>query len=684
MEFRALIFIPLLSLTAMAQTPLPPSLAPVTSLPTSIGKKVLESCLKKDEGCKDLPVDVITTAASTPTQPSSCTIATPTPAPSAEGDEVQTTVILVSEMHGGKGKSGDWKSAYCYNWDQSSEFGLPKPGPDGDWSPKDLVKGVNDYAAHYWSSNDAESQEQYKQSLLIHGLGDYAKNGKPMSDSELGAHYAEAIREYTSDRETQLNILTRLSSYLYKAYNDKRNPLQNTNHDPIPTGTIPLQQLMKASFVSSPDQGGVCNDITQGLAVVAEKLFPKDDALVINSGSHYALMVSDKNKVHTVMSWSEKSTSTGEVTIDKDLPITNTRISKVVDGKLKELTVADTELGQVFKMVSAHGTKVIQTGYTPSIVTAEFKNGKKSYVAGIANTSNSQVLILVAQHQGKLLGMESFTQTGAAIQRVNGEANPMNFALSFQEVASKRIFNYVGPGVKISGTGGAQLDVSYGHGLSMNSVSSYIPSFSGNLQTFGKVDLATTPKNPKSPTFTANAEVDEFLGFKDIGAHGGAIANPGWAGISKMLSHSGLTLNQVNLSGGMQIPIQKNLSSQTNVNYQGTNIGQVVDITTGMNITSPQGVKVFAFVGYLNSDIKGYQTQNSLLQAPTGFQAGAKIQTPGGINFSTSVQGVGGPNHSLGNVTLGIPIKGKVKKKKPPIELPAPELPPVTPPEDGE
>jgi hypothetical protein len=40
------------------------------------------------------------------------------------------------------------------------------------------VKGVNDYAAKYWSSNDNETQERYKQSLLIHGLGDYAINGK--------------------------------------------------------------------------------------------------------------------------------------------------------------------------------------------------------------------------------------------------------------------------------------------------------------------------------------------------------------------------------------------------------------------------------------------------------------------------------------------------------------------------
>ena len=282
-----------------------------------------------------------------------------------------------------------------------------------------------------------------------------------------------------------------------------------------------------------------------------------------------------------------------------------------------------------------------------------------------------QVLVLVAQHRGKFLGMESFTQAGLGAQKVTGEKYPWNAVVSFQEVLSKRVFHYVGPGVKISGTAGTQLDLSYGHGLNMSSLSSFIPSFSGNIQTFQKVDFNTTPKNPKSPIFSGTVEADQFVGFRDIGKHGGAISAPGWDGVSKMLSTSGLMLSQVNVTGGMTVPINSKISSRTQVGYQGTNIGQVAEITTGMNIQAASGVKVFAFVGYKNADLPGYMTQSSLIQQATGFESGARVVTPGGMNLSGKVEGLGGPSGPQADLTLGIPIQGK-KKKKPPTTVVAP------------
>jgi hypothetical protein len=658
------------ALLANAQSTNPQNLGSIASLPQVIGSKTLQQCTESSEGCKNLPVDVITAAASTPVPQASCNVPAPTPSPGKK-EEDQTTILLVSELNSQGGIQGPTQHAswnYIGGWTRSEYPKLTQN--NGSWPTQDLVKSldgaiINGYGESYFDRMKPEEKEQFKQSLLISALADFTAHSPMLTDDEVATRFAETFKGYTSDREKQMDLLTRMSDFLYNNYNSKRNPMANTHHDPIATGNISLNQIVTAAYEFNPDQGGVCNDIAQSVAQVAAKMFPTDDALVINSGSHYALMVSEKNKVHTIIDGYERTTGKGEAIIDKDLPVTNTRISKVMDGKLKEIAITDTELGQVFKMVSGQGTEMIKTGYTPSVVMAEFKKGKNKFVAGVAKTSTSQVLVLVAQHKGRFLGLDSFTQAGVGGQKVSGEVAPYNVMVSFQEVLSKRIFNYVGPGVKVSGTGGAQFDASYGHGTSKGSLSYFLPSFSGNLQTFQKVDFQTTPQNPKNPTFTGSVGASQFLGWNDKGANVGAMSDNNFASVTHALNNTGLMFNQVSVKGGIQVPIQKGLSSQTDVKYQGTNIGQEVSITSGLNIDAPQGVKVFAFVGYMNSDIKGYLTNTSLLQDPTGFQAGAKLTTPKGVNLSSSVKGIGGTEGPQGQVTLGIPISTKKRKRAP-------------------
>jgi hypothetical protein len=239
----------------------------------------------------------------------------------------------------------------------------------------------------------------------------------------------------------------------------------------------------------------------------------------------------------------------------------------------------------------------------------------------------------------------------------------VNVVFSLQQNLSRQVFKYVGPGVTIRGTTGAQIDASYGRNLDPDAVGSFYPSFSANLQTRNSIDFITTPKNPKAPVFSGQVEADHFLGFKNVGAHHGAMSAPGWDGIKQSLGYSGLLLNQVNAQGAMQVPIKAGLSSITKVDYQGTAIGQVLGVTTGMNIQAPLGVRIYAFVGYQNADLKGFRSNTNLLNVPSGGQAGVKLYSPSGFNLSGSVQGVGDPNGVQGNVKLGVPIHGKKRRR---------------------
>ncbi len=628
--------------------------ASVAELSRSLGQSVVDECLKQDGGCQNLPFDALLNAAAPSPTPAACApaLAKASPTPNAKEEEEQTTLLLIAEKNT-RNTHGPIRSP-DYNRDRNLPSNLPYPTPSqsgvNGWPTQSLV----DFARSNAGGNEIRAQ-----TLLINSLARMTQNSPGISDGEIATRIAGVMQAYSADKEVRLQLLTNLSEFLYDNYNDERNPLQHTGKDPIATENLSLSHLINAAVAGNEKQGGVCNDINQALAQVAEKLFPKEDVFTINSGSHYALLMSDEGKVRTVINQDERMTGKGDITIDPEMPTTNTRIAKVDNGVMKEVTVAETELGQVFRMTSGEGTRIIQTGYRPSLLYTEFEKGKNALGAGVAQTSNSEVIVLVAKHRGKLLGFESFTQLGTGVQRLNQSESPVNVVVSLQQNLTRQVFQYVGPGVTVRGTTGVQIDASYGRNLDPDAIGSWIPSFSGNLQTRNAIDFRTTPKNLKAPVFTGRAEVDHFWGFQNVGAHHGAMSAPGWDGIKRSLDHSGLILNQVNAQGAMHVPIKAGMSSITKVDYQGTAIGQNLGITTGLSVQAPLGVRVYAFVGYLNGSLGGYQSQHNLLNAPSGGQAGLRLQTEGGTNVSGSIQGLGGNQGVQGNVKVGIPIRKK-------------------------
>ena len=622
----------------------------------ALGQSAVDQCLNQDGGCQNLPFDALLSAAlpsPTPAAPACESTTRPakaTPTPGSEEEE-HTTLLLIAEKNA-RNPNGPIRSP-DYNRERNLPSNLAYPTPSsGGGTASWPVQGLIDFAKANSGGNEIRAQ-----TVLINGLARLTQESPGLSETEIATRIAGAMQAYSPDKEIRLQLLTNLSELLYDNYNDERNPLQHTGKDPIATQNLSLSHMINAAVTENVKQGGVCNDINQALAQVAAKLFPKEDVFTINSGSHYALLMSDEGKIRTVINQDERMTGKGDITIDPEMPTTNTRIAKVENGVMREVTVAETELGQVFRMTADEGTRIIQTGYRPSLLFTEFEKGKSALGAGVAQTSNSEVLVLVAKHRGKLGGIESFTQIGGGVQRLNQSESPVNLVFSVQQNLTGQVFKYVGPGVTIRGTSGIQIDASYGRNLDPNAVGSWIPSFSGNFQTRNAIDFRTTPKNPKAPVFSGRAEVDHFFGFTNVGAHHGAMSAPGWNGIKRTFDHTGLILNQVNAQGAMHVPIKAGMSSITKVDYQGTAIGQVVGITTGLSVQAPLGVRVYAFVGYQNGSLGGYQSQNNLLNAPTGAQAGLRLQTKGGTNVSGAVQGVGGNQGVQGNVRVGIPIR---------------------------
>lgn len=625
----------------------------LTGLTRALGQNLVNQCLTQEEGCRNLPFDALIHAAAPSPTPAACTASLAGPTPSSnpgKEEEEQTTILLIAEKNtrnpNGPVRSPDYNRVR--NLQGSLAYPTPSHGGTNEWPTQSLV--------NFAKANSGENEIR-AQTLFINGLARLTQESPGLSENEIATRIAGAMQAYSPDKEIRLQLLTNLSELLYDNYNDERNPLQHTGKDPIATQNLSLSHMINAAVAGNEKQGGVCNDINQALAQVAAKLFPKEDVFTINSGSHYALLMSDEGKVRTIINQDERTTGKGDITIDPEMPTTNTRIAKVDQGVMREVTVAETELGQVFRMAAGEGTRIIQTGYRPSLLLAEFEKGRNALGAGVAQTSNSEVLVLVAKHRGKLLGFESFTQVGGGVQRLHQSESPVNVVFAVQQNLSRQVFQYVGPGVTIRGTTGVQLDATYGRNLDSDAVGSWIPSFSGNFQTQNAIDFRTTPRNPKAPVFTGRAEVDHFFGFTNVGAHHGAMSAPGWNGIKRTFDHSGLILNQVNAQGAMHVPIQAGMSSITKVDYQGTAIGQVAGITTGLSVQAPLGVRVYAFVGYQNGNWGGYRSQNNLLNAPTGAQGGLRLQTEGGTNISGFIQGVGGNQGVQGNVKIGIPIK---------------------------
>ncbi len=174
------------------------------------------------------------------------------------------------------------------------------PAKSNDLSNEAITQRASDIWNSGWFTRPSEhfdphsaiGKELFVESL-VHTAASINKDEKT-----LARDLASVIgNTYKTDQE-RLNVLSALSLRLYRNYNTSRNPgYDNPKNNPfdadIPAGDLTLNQMMKAAADFNVFQGGVCNDISETVAMVGEHLFPDKDVLTVNAGTHFGVVIAD-------------------------------------------------------------------------------------------------------------------------------------------------------------------------------------------------------------------------------------------------------------------------------------------------------------------------------------------------------------------------------------------------------
>jgi hypothetical protein len=215
------------------------------------------------------------------------------------------------------------------------------------------------------------------------------------------------------------------------------------------------------------------------------------------------------------------------------------------------------------------------------------------------------------------------------------------------------IFHYVHPRIEIKSKTGGEFFLSYGKELSSESTG--VP-FSVNLQLNQKVEFSTHPKSSNHPQFNGNLQVVHYLGSTNEGERQSMLSSTQLKSVLGSMKYTGFKLNQVSAEINVSQALTKNVSSFSQLTYQGTPIGQQMKAITGVEVVNSKGMKVFGFAGYLKNDLKGFKTKSSLFTAPSGKMVGVGIESKSGVKIDFS-QGQNG----MGGVKAIVPVS---KKKK--------------------
>jgi|GEM_PF-4716810 len=646
-----------------------------------LAQKQFQDCVKNEKNCQ-LPADVLTALSAPPigdpSQGATCAAPTPTPTPSSQTDDddsVQTEVLLVAKIGTLPSRKPSTDQSYPVLDSVSVQMLLqnradylaqvqPPFNTDAYW-----IQSVIDMNAIDENGNPDPNLEKTYRTLLqtelaVQKADQLIEKNPSINENELAQSLSDSIAAVAKTDDEKIAMLTALSGRLYQVYNASRNPMKNGDGGSNAAGNLSLADEIQAAHDWDSSRGGVCNDISQAVATVAAKVFPDQDALVINNGSHFVVLLNDKNNRHTVIDYSSVHQGAGDLVIPGSAA-SNTRISKVVNGKLKEIAVTDTEVGAVFNQLFDTPRPTLQTGADPNVIfgtlKTEYENRNRHAIEtgvkiGTAQTSDSKMIVFVGERRSSSKHGESDTGYGVAFQQQGKDQNAI-FAL--HSGLQRNLIQYVSPRVTLKVSTGIE-----GEGEVAKSVKDKgMNGFSINAQLIQKASVETHPKNQNRPQFSGDAQLIHSLGVGNWGAHEGVLQNPGASSVLKSFKYMNLHLNQVFAEGTLNVPLTRTLASQTHAQYQGSNVGQKIDLTSGVEIKSMGGMKIFAFVGYA-ANLKGYQTQHSVLYDPAGLKTGAQVQTKKGIQISTEVQGLGRGQKPIGNLNVAIPILKKSSPKK--------------------
>lgn len=489
-------------------------------------------------------------------------------------------------------------------------------------------------------SKDFDPQHPIGRELFIESLVQAAAKS-PLNEKDLSRQMANIISSTYKTKEDKFNALSAYSLRLYRNYNNARNPgynneLTNPAGKAIPEGDMTHNQLVKAAADFEVYQGGVCNDISEMVAMTGAHLFPDLDVLTVNAGSHFGVVLTD-GKEHRIIDGAKQMVQKQTLKLVPELSPTNLRISQVHNGALRQIAVVDTQLGQLTEAAFKTGKKLLKTDTDISSVVARFKKDEMNYAIAEGQLNDSQVVLVVAKYETSSDKFKAYAGVGASAQKFHS-GQETKYQIHLRAGAERELFRYVNQNAELNVTSGVHGNFMFVLNPYDFKDEGYKADISGGIDWVNKVSVNFGKNNPDGVQIKGSVQTEHSFGAKNWGNTTGALSHmsPGDAGT--MLKNVTFHLNQINAEVEVEKKIAKSVSGVVSSEYQGSNIGSRANILAGLKIKAPEGAQILVFTGYSNSQLKGYKTKHSLLAGPTGPEAGVKITTKKGIEFEAKVQ----------------------------------------------
>lgn len=490
--------------------------------------------------------------------------------------------------------------------------------------------------------------------LLIEGLIQAAGRSS-LPEKDLAKNIAVIAGNIYKSDEERFTFLSDLSRRLYRNYNVSRNPgFDNPKNNPsdvtLPAGDITLNEMLSAAANFNTFGGGVCNDISESVIMVGEHLFPKSDVLAVNSGSHFGVVVADGKK-NRIIDGGVQYEANNNLLLDPSMSPTNLRISKVENGKLREIAVVDTEIGQLTEAAFQTGKKLLKVSPDINSVIGHFKKKNLEVGFGEGVFNDSHVTIVVAKYHTKHDKWNAYLGVGATSQDYYSDSYT-KYQAHLRAGVERNIFHYINPKTEVRFDSGVRTLGMYT--LNPRPSEDTVPrvDMSGALEVVNSLTASYGKHNPNGIQLLGRIEVEHSAGPKNWGNTTGAISYMNPADVGTVLKNSRFHLNQVNADLTAEKKISGNMTAISNVHYQGSNIGQSVSALAGLNITVPQGAELLVFVSHSDSLFKGYETKHSLLASPQGTSLGAMYRTRSGIEVGTAVRNISGETSIEGRMKI--------------------------------
>jgi hypothetical protein len=529
-------------------------------------------------------------------------------------------------------------------------------------------------------ASDFKPDINARNSLLFYGLSQIVAH-KKLGEEEAIEYINNKISAIDGNNEQdRLKTLAAFSAFLYRGYNIARNPFQDPN--PTDTRALTFNDLLQAGLNNTPggpgdrSMGGVCNDISAAVAKLGNKLFPDDDVLVMSSGTHFGIALKKPNQKPMIINWGYQTTGFSDLTLSPKIPVENTRIYQFRKGKMSQIAETETEMGSVFKALIPGLTPALSTTATPSVMTTDLINRRAhrdqkqidfNAKAGTAGGTHSHLLVLVAQRTTTTPGLQRSTSLTVAPQRLKDGANSsLNFNLRGHIQKNQILFQ--SPRLEILGSTGIELSLQGAKRLTQDNDPVHgIEAAAGGLRTHQTLRFESWPQGETTPRVSGQIQAVQALGSSDESLRQSAISDSSILKATlNSMTFTRLHLNQINANAEIEIPLNPSLQSKSQIRYQGSNIGQTLGVTSGLGIRTPSNTEVYAFVGYVENGMKGFQTRSSFLMQPSGGVLGGGVRTKRGVEVSGQIQGLGAKGvPTQGNFKLALPIlKNAIPQKK--------------------